>query len=87
MCVNLQSDTASLSVPELQFDVECGTLGGCFTTVEGLLVQARDQLKDAHPFTDGDSAEDSQRAKMQEFIDNLNQVSKITSLVSAREIW
>jgi len=33
-----------LSCPELGLQVEPGTLGGRFTTVEGILVQFRDQL-------------------------------------------
>jgi len=68
----LQSDTASLEVPELDFSVESGTLGGCFTTVEGLLVQARDQLKGVQPFSD--SLEESRKEKFKEFIDKLNEV-------------
>ncbi len=55
--------------------MERGTIGGCFTTVEGLLVQARDQLKGAHPFSGGDSAEDGQRDKLQEFLGRLDEVS------------
>ena len=68
----LQSDTASLAVPELDFSVESGTLGGCFTTVEGLLVQARDQLKGAQPFTD--SLEESKNEKFGKFIEKLDEV-------------
>ena len=75
-CPVTQADTASLSVPELKFEVQCGTLGGCFTTVEGLLVQARDQLKDAHCFYSGDSTDSDQMIKMEKFMEELNKVMK-----------
>lgn len=39
-----KSNTASFSIPELGFDMEAGTLGSCFTTVEGLLMKAHDEL-------------------------------------------
>jgi hypothetical protein len=38
-------------VPELEFELEAGTLGGLFTTVEGLLSQARDHLTQANPLS------------------------------------
>jgi zinc finger protein len=33
----LQSDTASVAVPELELELAAGTLSGLVTTVEGLL--------------------------------------------------
>lgn len=39
----LKSDTASVALPELGIDSEPGTLGGHFTTVEGLLGLMRDK--------------------------------------------
>ena len=40
----LKSETCALKSPELDLEVQPGTLGGRFTTVEGLLTQVRDQL-------------------------------------------
>ena len=40
----LKSETCALSSPELSLSVNPGTLGGRFTTVEGLLTQIRDDL-------------------------------------------
>ncbi|OJD13580.1 hypothetical protein AJ78_05973 [Emergomyces pasteurianus Ep9510] len=40
----LKSDTCALMSSELDLSVQPGTLGGRFTTVEGLLTQVRDQL-------------------------------------------
>ncbi|KAL4803846.1 ZPR1 zinc-finger domain-containing protein [Aspergillus unguis] len=41
----LKSDTCALQSSELEITVQPGTLGGRFTTVEGLLTEIRDQLK------------------------------------------
>lgn len=73
--LSLQAETAMLLIPELDFEVQSGTLGGRFTTVEGLLVQARDQLTTSHPFLLGDSVGESEsRTKMQAFLDDINKV-------------
>lgn len=40
----LKSDTSKLSIPELQIDTDWGTLGGRFTTVEGVLTLIRDEV-------------------------------------------
>ncbi|KAI9666719.1 MAG: nucleolar zinc-finger protein [Alyxoria varia] len=41
----LKAESCRLECPELSLNVEPGTLGGRFTTVEGLLAQVRDDLK------------------------------------------
>ncbi|KAJ5281604.1 zf-ZPR1-domain-containing protein [Penicillium angulare] len=40
----LKSNTCSMYSEELELEVQCGTLGSRFTTVEGLLTEIRDQL-------------------------------------------
>ena len=52
----LKSETCSMSIPELDFEVGAGTLGGKFTTLEGLLVAVKDQLTGHNPLMCGDSA-------------------------------
>lgn len=52
----LKSETCSMSIPELDFEVGAGTLGGKFTTLEGLLVAMKDQLTGQNPLMCGDSA-------------------------------
>ena len=51
-----------------------GTLGGKFTTVEGLLKDVIDQLSSSNPFSIGDSAENSYSNRMAEFIDKLEKI-------------
>lgn len=41
----LQSDTCGMRIPNLDFELTHGTLGGRFTTLEGLLNNVRDQVK------------------------------------------
>lgn len=41
----LKAESCALSCPELHLSVEPGTLGGRFTTIEGLLTQVRDDLR------------------------------------------
>ena len=40
----LQSDTCGVFIPEIDLELVEGTLGGRFTTVEGLLVEVKDQV-------------------------------------------
>ncbi|KAK6964627.1 zinc finger protein ZPR1 [Biomphalaria glabrata] len=40
----LKSELAMLSIPELDFEMEMGTLGGKFTTIEGLLMDVKNQI-------------------------------------------
>lgn len=38
----LQSETCSVEIPELEFELGMGALGGKFTTLEGLLKDIKD---------------------------------------------
>lgn len=70
----LKAESCAMSCPELSLNVEPGTLGGRFTTVEGLLTQVRDDLK-ANVFdTDGagDSMQGSDKTKWTEFFGRLD---------------
>ena len=67
----VQSDTASLSIPELEFDMQPGTLGGRFTTMEGLLVDIKEQLSTSNPFVTGDS---TSMNKLKQFVQKLDDV-------------
>jgi ZPR1 zinc-finger domain len=40
----LQSDTCAVLVPELELELVEGTLGGRFTTIEGLLTEVKEQV-------------------------------------------
>ncbi|ESN97793.1 hypothetical protein HELRODRAFT_114138 [Helobdella robusta] len=70
----LKSDTAGIRIPELDFEMVDGSLGGRFTTVEGLLVQIKEQLSERNPFLSGDSCQDDTKAKMTAFCAKLQQI-------------
>ncbi|GAM90089.1 hypothetical protein ANO11243_081290 [Dothideomycetidae sp. 11243] len=59
----LKSESAALSCPEIGLSVEPGTLGGRFTTVEGLLTQFRHDLRaQAFDLADGDAMDEIAKA-------------------------
>nr|CAG4640886.1 EOG090X06TU [Eulimnadia texana] len=63
----LKSETCHLSIPELDLEVGAGTLGGRFTTLEGLLTSIKDQLLEHNPLVCGDSAAPSFKERMAAF--------------------
>lgn len=71
----LKSDTSGLSIPEIDLVLHPGTLGGRFTTLEGILNQVYEELTEK-VFNAGDSgvANVDDRAEFQEFLRKLKQV-------------
>nr|CAG4634805.1 EOG090X06TU [Alona affinis] len=63
----LKSETCSLSIPDLDFEVGPGTLGGKFTTLEGLLVAMKEQLTGSNPLVSGDSVQSTVKERMEQF--------------------
>uniref|UniRef100_A0A914ZJY0 Zinc finger ZPR1-type domain-containing protein n=1 Tax=Parascaris univalens TaxID=6257 RepID=A0A914ZJY0_PARUN len=70
----LKSDTCSMSLPELELEVGPGALPSRFTTVEGLLMATKDQLKEQGSFLLGDSADSQDKHKMSEFLENFDAI-------------
>jgi len=69
----LKSESAKIIIPEIELELTSGTLGGRFTTIEGLLDQVYNEIK-MNPFLQGDSALDREKANT--FLDKLKQFSK-----------
>ncbi|XP_054009797.1 zinc finger protein ZPR1 [Hylaeus anthracinus] len=69
----LKSETCHMQVPELELEVGPATLGGRFTTIEGILMAIKDQLSTSTAFT-GDSTLPETVNKMDTLISNLNKV-------------
>ena len=73
----LKSESCFMECPELRLEVQPGTLGGRFTTVEGLLTQVRDDLHqqvfDVGEDTDegGDSFPSAMKDKWKSFFDGI----------------
>lgn len=70
----LKSETCALKIPELDFEVGAGTLGGKFTTLEGLLVAMKEQLSERNPLICGDSSSSELKDRMREFTDKMDDV-------------
>jgi zinc finger protein len=83
----LKSETCALRSVELDLEVQPGTLGGRFTTVEGLLAQIRDQLHgqifdteedDEMPaLSGGDSMVDSTKQTWNKFFSKLDKALNV----------
>lgn len=68
----LKSDTARLEIPEVELKLLEGTLGGMFTSVEGILRKIEEELRQSvGVFAMGDSADPEQRSKFAEFMQQL----------------
>lgn len=57
----LKSELAAVEIPEADIKLAPGTLGGKFTTVEGLVRDIHRQLSEENPFMQGDSALNDER--------------------------
>jgi len=54
-----KSSTSKFSIKELDFDMESGSMGSLYTTVEGLLDKLCTELDEKNPFGKGDSKTNS----------------------------
>ena len=72
----LKSESCAMQCPELNLSVEPGTLGGRFTTIEGILTQVRDDLHasifDTNDNTGGDSMDAVAKEKWDTFFSQLS---------------
>lgn len=69
----LKSETCEVKIPSLDFVTQAGTLGGRFTTLEGLLTNIKEQLQSVNPFGLGDSPA-LFNEKMKTFVSGLDKI-------------
>ncbi|KTW28824.1 hypothetical protein T552_01453 [Pneumocystis carinii B80] len=67
----LKSETCAITIPELSLDLHPGTLGGRFTTLEGLLAQVYDELYKKIYSKTNDSMEPEKRERWDIFLQRL----------------
>ena len=67
----LKSETCTMRVPELNLDIQEGTLGGRFTTLEGLLRQVYDELESRVFSQTSDSMDEQTKQNWIEFFSRL----------------
>jgi zinc finger protein len=77
--VLVQSETCGFSVPEIELVLEAGTLGGRFTTLEGILDQIYEELS-SKVFSSEDAVDKDNSVKL--FLTKLQNV-RISSLLMA----
>ncbi|KAJ8907307.1 hypothetical protein NDN08_007421 [Rhodosorus marinus] len=70
----LKSDTAIIDIPEIELVLEAGTLGSVFTTIEGMILKVKDNIKQANPFALGDSAATDSKSKFRNFFQSLDKL-------------
>jgi len=81
---SMQSETAGLEIPEIDLVLAHGTLGGRFTTLEGILDQVYEELSDkmlsvagdavSATSEGGDSRTTEERARFEKFLSDLKAV-------------
>lgn len=71
----LKSETAGLTIPEIDLHLQPGTLGGRFTTLEGLLNQVYEEL-DERAFARGDAAT-GESSEIEVFLAKLQKVRQV----------
>jgi zinc finger protein len=70
----LKSETCGLEIPEIELILQPGTLGGRFTTLEGLLTQVYEELGEK-VFVHGDaSSTNSDKVAFEKFLMSLKEV-------------
>lgn len=67
----LKSETCGLTIPELNLDLNPGTLGGRFTTIEGLLAQVYEELHSKVFSGSSDSMDESTKTNWTIFLSRL----------------
>lgn len=70
----LKSETCSVLIPELEFELGMAAVGGKFTTLEGLLKDIKDLIVSKNPFVSGDSSMVDRIQKLNEFGEKLDKI-------------
>lgn len=71
----VKSDTASIAIPEIDFEMKESGLG-LYTTVEGLLMKVHDGLKQANPFASGNEGPSTRHDKFDKFLSELKHIAE-----------
>ena len=68
-----KSETSKITIPEIGFETDSGSMGSLFTTVEGIIDKICDQLYNT-PFSSGDSAFNTE---ITDFINKMRDLQKL----------
>lgn len=70
----LKSETCSVCIPELEFELGMAAVGGKFTTLEGLLKDIKDLTVGKNPFVCGDSTTTGRLQRLSEFGEKIDKI-------------
>ncbi len=70
----LKSETCSVQIPELEFELGMAAVGGKFTTLEGLLKDIKDLTVSKNPFVSGDSGTADRVQKLKDFGQKIDKI-------------
>ena len=70
----LKSETCTLEIPEIDLHLTTGSLGGRFTTLEGLLRQVHDEITNKVPFLSGDSTTESRKSVLKALLSSIEDI-------------
>lgn len=70
----LKSETCAVFIPELEFEMGMASVGGKFTTLEGLLKDIKDLTVSKNPFVVGDSSQTSRVEKLMDFGEKIDKI-------------
>lgn len=70
----LKSETCSVAIPELEFELGMAIVGGKFTTLEGLLKDIKEMIVSKNPFVFGDSGSADRVQKLTEFGEKIDKI-------------
>ncbi|KAG1970502.1 zinc finger protein ZPR1 [Pimephales promelas] len=70
----LKSETCSVLIPELEFELGMAAVGGKFTTLEGLLKDIKDLIVSKNPFMCGDSFTADRAGKLELFGQKIDKI-------------
>uniref|UniRef100_A0A673YV68 Zinc finger protein ZPR1 n=1 Tax=Salmo trutta TaxID=8032 RepID=A0A673YV68_SALTR len=70
----LKSETCSILIPELEFELGMAAVGGKFTTLEGILKDIKDLIVSKNPFTCGDSSTSDRTEKLKLFGQKIDKI-------------
>ncbi|KAF8141722.1 zf-ZPR1-domain-containing protein [Boletus edulis] len=73
----LKSETGGLTIPEIDLVLQHGTLGGRFTTLEGILNQVYEELSEKMILGDSSTTGNEDREKFQKFLKDLNAIKQV----------
>jgi len=75
----LRSTSSSVTIPEVELQLATGTLGGKYTTLEGLFTNILESLNNYNSFQLGDSSPDNRKSKMAAFLTKLEKLFRFES--------